>query len=286
MIADVLNDYLVDCGDKQSQPNVVAGRVLKLLDFWGARPVSAITPATVKAYGLASGVGPGTLKRELGILRAALNYSAEKLRRLKDAPFIPMPETPPGRDRWLTRSEAARLLWETRNTRCDTRAYLGLYVRLALYTGARPGALLDLRWPQVRFSEGKHGVIDFNPPGRVRTSKGRPRVPMTPAIHSMLLRAKATHGSDLGPVINRRGESLGDLGMSFARAVERAGMETDGPDKVTPHTLRHTCGSWLAQRGVDLFKIGRWLGHSAAKTTELYAHLHPDDLADVKAAKR
>lgn len=39
------------------------------------------------------------------------------------------------------------------------------------------------------------------------------------------------------------------------------------------HLLRHTFASRLAQKGVSLYKIGRWMGHSDVRTTEIYSHL-------------
>ena len=269
-IADCLADYLEECGHQQSQPKAVASRTEKLLRFWGRDTVASVSTRRCKDYGRWSNVQDNTLRRELGMLRAALNYAVQE-NRLDRAPFVRLPEPPPGRDRWLTRNEAAQLLWECRKARSDTRPYLTLYVRLALYTGARPGAVMGLRWPQIKWAEGQGGIIDFNPPKAKKTNKRRARVPMTPRISSMLHRAKRTHGSDLGSVINRRGVAIADIGSSFAAACERAGLED-----VKPHTLRHTRGTWLAQQGVDFFQISGWLGQSIARTTELYAHHHPD----------
>jgi len=49
--------------------------------------------------------------------------------------------------------------------------------------------------------------------------------------------------------------------------------------------LRHTAASWMAERGVDMFRISRYLGHSDTKVTERrYAKLHPDFLADAADA--
>ena len=62
---------------------------------------------------------------------------------------------------------------------------------------------------------------------------------------------------------------------SFDAACARAKL-TD----VTPHVLRHTCGTWLAQRGKDLHTIGGMLGHSDPRTTKLYTHHHPEHLRD------
>jgi integrase len=88
--------------------------------------------------------------------------------------------------------------------------------------------------------------------------------------------------SDVGFVIHDKGRSIKDIGDSGMAAS--AGPAKAGLVDVTPHTLRHTCGTWMAQEGTDLHKIGGWLGHSSARTTELYAHHHPDFMADAKRA--
>jgi hypothetical protein len=40
----------------------------------------------------------------------------------------------------------------------------------------------------------------------------------------------------------------------------------------------------MAQRGVPMHQIAGYLGHSVARTTELYAHHHPDYMREAKAA--
>ena len=40
----------------------------------------------------------------------------------------------------------------------------------------------------------------------------------------------------------------------------------------------------MAQRGVSLQQTGGWLGHSDSRTTQLYAHHHPDFMGDALAA--
>ena len=55
---------------------------------------------------------------------------------------------------------------------------------------------------------------------------------------------------------------------AFNTVAEAAGVEW-----VTPHILRHTFASQLAIKGVSIFKISKWLGHSDVKTTMIYAHL-------------
>lgn len=39
------------------------------------------------------------------------------------------------------------------------------------------------------------------------------------------------------------------------------------------HDLRHSCASMLINAGVDLYTVGKILGHSSPVTTQRYAHL-------------
>lgn len=63
--------------------------------------------------------------------------------------------------------------------------------------------------------------------------------------------------------------SYWQLRDGFDEARKKAGL----PTGVTLHTLRHTCASWLINAGVDLYTVGRILGHSSPLTTARYAHL-------------
>lgn len=193
--------------------------------------------------------------------------------RLTEAPFVKTPPKQEGKDRFLTRSEAARLLWAARK-KSKSRLHLPLFIMLG-YTGARSEAILSLRWfPQVDLDRRQ---INFNPPGRERTKKGRARVPVPRKLAWFLERARLRSNSAF--VLSYHGEAIKQIKHGFASACARAGLEG-----VTPHTLRHTCGTWLAQQGVPLWQIAGWLGHSDLRTTEMYAHHHPDHLAAAREA--
>jgi integrase len=206
-----------------------------------------------------------TISRELGILRSALSWAVQN-ELLTSAPFVKLPPKQPGRDRWLTRSEVARLLWSARQEP-KARLHLPLFILLALYTGARSEAILTLKWfPQVNLDRSR---IDYNPPRRPQTLKRRPQVRIAQRLRTFLILAKTRTNSPY--VLTWHGDPIGSIKHSLASAANRAGL-----DGVTAHTLRHTCGTWLAQAGVPLYEIAGILGHTNARTTELYAHHHPD----------
>lgn len=280
LIADVLAAYARERGAETASPERIGFAIDRLLDYWGELRVDAITPETCKRYRRErqaardgrAGAKDGTIRKELGVLRAAVNHD-QKEGRLTRAPFVWLPSKPPARDRWLTRGEAARLLLQARKTH-RSRLHLPLFILIALSTGARKGAILDLEWRQVDLVAGR---IDFNPPGRERTSKGRPIIPIPRGLLWFLRAAhrRATTKS----VLAYEGARIGDVKKGFAGAARKAKLAG-----VTPHTLRHTAGTWMAQRGVPLREIAGWLGHTDARTTELYAHHHPDHLTNARRA--
>lgn len=274
-IADVLAIYAEEhAAEHTASPETVYYAIKALLGWWGDRTCDYVKPETCKAYvkaRAAQRIAASTAGRELTVLRAALGY-AHKNGKLVDKPFVELPPRPPGRDRWLTRSEAAALLRCSRHDP-QARGHLPLFILLALTTGARPTALFELRWTQIDFDRDR---IDFNPPGRKRTTKGRPIISIPRRLRWFLLRAHALASSPY--VLAFNGKKLGSVKKSFRRACGRAGL---GPE-VVPYTLRHTAGTWLAQAGVPLWQIGGWLGHTQARTTELYAHHHPSHMAEAR----
>lgn len=279
-VADVIGAYAAEHVPHVASVETAAAACDRLLSWWGGRVVGDISPQTCKEYARSRTfngrqVKAGTAARELTVLRAALNHAVRE-KRLAAAPYVWTPQRAPARDRWLTRSEVARLIRAARRNRVSKAQgrHIPLFILMALYTGARRGALLDLRWPQVDL---ERGLIDFNPPGRKRTNKGRPIIPVSPKLLTVLKHCRKRSRGD--HVISRRGAGVASVKTGFRNAARLAGLPG-----VTPHTLRHTAGTWMAQRGVDLWKIAGYLGHSHARTTELYAHHSPHYLREAAEA--
>ena len=131
------------------------------------------------------------------------------------------------------------------------RLYLPLFILLGLYTGQRKKAILSLRWTQVDLDNAR---INFNSPGARRTNKRRARIPIPTRLLPHLRRARL-RGTELGFVINDNGVRIRDIKRGFASACQRARL-----NHVTPHVLRHTCATWLMQRGVTLWDAAGFLG--------------------------
>jgi integrase len=263
-VTDVLNEYQQQRGPKTAAPERIAYAVLALTDFFEGNSVADITPQTCGRYVEKRGRSAGTVRRELGVLRAAINF-AHRNGRITRPIAVELPERPESRDRWLTRSEVAQLIRAARTP--QARLYLPLFILIGLYTGRRKEAILSLRWPQVNLDA---CTINFEVAGRRRTNKRRGIVPIPLRLLPHLRRARR-RGTDLGYVLHIDGERIGDIKKGFAAACERAGIQG-----VTPHTLKHTAATRLMQAGTDPWQAAGFLSTSVETLLRVYGHHHPD----------
>jgi integrase len=235
----------------------------KLTEHFKAAKVSTLTPEALKAYErerAKKGIKRGTVRRELAVLSAALNF-AQKNGKVTTFPRIVLPAPGAAKTAHLDEEEVRALVAATKRV-----PHLYVWTMLALNTGGRKGALLELTWTQVQFDS---GMIYLNPEGREQTTKGRAIVPMSSTLRDCLSQAYQRRSSPF--VVEYRKGRVSDIKKAFAHACREAGLVG-----VTPHTLRHTAGTLMAKGGVDLHVIAKVLGHSYSKTTQLYAHHRPE----------
>ena len=243
----------------------------RLAAHFGAKSPEAIQDEDIHAYTAArqrAGVAPGTIRTEVQALRAALRWAKDKTLIAK-APALPLPPRSQAKERWLSRAEAARLVLG-----CEA-PHIELFVQLCLHTAARKAAILDLTWDRVDL---ERRTIDYRVPGRPATNKGRARVPINDTLLAIMRQA---HDVRLGErVIEWAGERIASVKTGFRAAVGRAGLKD-----VTPHTLRHTAITWMAQAGVPWWEIAGMAGHTSPTMLETtYGHHHPDHLSKASAA--
>jgi len=186
-------------------------------------------------------LSPATINRRLAVLRASLRHAWRAGMTAQDyGSMVRMLPEPRGREVFLTPGQVEAIAGEMTVER-GREAIL-----LLAYTGLRAGELLGISSADLT----SDAVL-------VRSSKnGRPR--------SVPIPASARHLLSALPL----GLSYSQLQWSFRSARNAAGLP-----HVRLHDLRHTCASWLVNKGVPLPVIAKILGHLAPQTTYRYAHV-------------
>lgn len=209
----------------------------------------------------------GTVRRELGVLVAALSHAVRRKRiSREDVPRFELPPDSLPRVRWLTLEEEQQLVAACTVERNGRLTRIYRFLILALETAGRKEALETLRWFQVDFQLGR---IDLNPVGRSQTNKRRPVVRMSERLRAVLERAYREKTSSY--VLDHPGNGR----EAFDRIVITSKLEN-----VTPHTLRHTWATRAARAGVSMRQIADWLGDNIATVERNYYHHSPDYLQE------
>lgn len=260
-ISDMLDDYLLEQQERAKRGAVTAQyNILRLKPFFGNLRPDQITRSLCQKYAKSrtnDGVKPGTIRREMDTLRAAIKFCAPN-----SGAVFEKPPAPPPRDRWLTRDELSRLLDAAGDT-----WHLQVFIHIAIATAARKGAILELTWDQIDFARREIKLRTDDMDGR----KGRPlALPMTDSLAAVLDLAYQVRTCN--QVIEYAGKPVMEIKGAFNRAAARAGM----PD-VTPHILRHTAAVWMASAGVPMAQIAQFMGHkNDIVTQQVYARFAPD----------
>ena len=144
-------------------------------------------------------------------------------------------------------------------------------VKLLVFTGARLGEVLGLRWEWVNFERGEARLPD--------SKSGAKTLHLPPPALAVLALLPRLDGNPHLIVGAKEGAALVNLEKPW-RAIRAAA----GLDDVRLHDLRHAFASVAASSGMGLPIIGKMLGHTQAATTARYAHLASDPVKAAAAA--
>lgn len=195
---------------------------------------------------------------------------------------VALPPKGLARQRWLTRDEVAKLLWTCWRTRevqegkpTDKRPlrHLVRALLIGVYTGSRPGAILNASWrpgPGLSWIDTANGLFHRHPDGEVETDKRQPTVRLSPRLLAHLRRWEQIDAGQTY-VVTFRGAKVASVKTALHTASRLAGV-----DPVTAYTLRHTAASWLVARGLPTRKVADFIGTGEQMILSHYGHLAPD----------
>lgn len=209
---------------------------------------------------------PGSVGRVIIILRYVFNLVARwKVLPPGTNPAAGIPVPPDvQRSRYLSQEEAARLL---ASIRADENQIAAKAIMLLFLTGARRNEVTQAEWSYIDWQQ----CTLFVP----RSKNGRSRYIQLNSSAINLLRSVPR--ADANPYIfpaPTTGRPMPHLFFPWDRIRKRAGLQD-----FRLHDLRHSFASFVINERGDLYEVQKLLGHSNPRTTQRYAHLSREKLA-------
>jgi integrase len=289
-VSELLDQYLeshVGAKNKASTAEDAARLANKLIrPALGRLKVADVTGADVARFHAANARTPYQANRARSVLSKAFNLAETwGYRERHSNPCADVEKFPEkARERFLSPAEFAALgealakaerdealviesEGKARSVRVSKWAVAA--IRLLIFTGARHGEILGLRWEMMDWQAGRANLPD--------SKTGKKPLMLPPAALEVLRSLDMPRGGK-GYVI-RGGDytdpetPLANLKGPWGTVRVAAGL----PD-VRPHDLRHSFASVMVAGGASLPLIGALLGHRDVKTTARYAHLATDPL--------
>lgn len=218
-------------------------------------------------------LAPRTIEYAFACIRMVMSHAIENnyyqgMNPIKKLKHNDKPKYDNRRTRFFPHKEADQLLQSLRK---KSMSVYNMTI-LSMHCGLRAGEIFSLTWGDVDLT---HGLLTLRD-----TKSGRNRtISMTSEVRDMLNSLPlGQHGELVFP--NMKGGKRREMSKTFQRTVDERGMNdgvTDIKQKLTFHSCRHTCASWLVMSGVPLFTVQKILGHSTISMTERYAHLAPKE---------
>ncbi|MEB0134774.1 site-specific integrase [Actimicrobium sp. CCC2.4] len=218
---------------------------------------------------LKRGNKPATVNRYLALVRNLLHMARDEWQWIDTFPKIRMLAGEVERDRWLTRSEADRLI-----AACPV--HLAALVRFALATGLRAREITGLEWSRVDL---ERQTAWLN-----RTKNGTPRgVPLNEDAVTVLQEQLGRHPQ---ACFTYKGNPIrwDVTNTAWHNAIRKAELSD-----FRFHDLRHTWASWHRQAGTscdELKDLGGWKSRVMVDRYAKYATAHLQVAASRIAGKK
>ena len=229
--------------------------------------LSQMTPFVLekcKNQWIKDGRGIYVINRDLRTIRTALHKAESWGYALKqDWTTVKYIRVPKGRLHFFSPSDL-RALHDVCHGMFKTLLYLGAFA------GMRRSEMAHLEWSDIDFARNRIHIT----PKHEWTPKDYERrwIPMAPDLAAYLSQLSARKRGRYVLNGDNKPANVEVLSVYFRRLVKKAGVSQGNI-----HTLRHTYASRYVQSGGNIYKLKSYLGHTSIDTTQIYAHLAPDD---------
>ena len=294
-IADALSVYMVEKIAHSARPKAGVAMVENLGGFFGERSIGELNGRLQRDFAKQRG-SQSAARRELELLAAAINYHVKDMVGGVQTLFRPtLPDAQEPRQRWLTRSEATRLIWAAWRKRANhygiegryTSKHIARFILVGLYTGTRASAICGaaliptIGRGHINLETGQFRRLAY---GKRESDKRQPTINLPPRLLAHIRRWHRL-GISTRAVVEHHGVPVNHIASGWDAVVEKAGLKTDiKQQKVLRHTLRHTAISWYLHSGVPPHQVSDYCGVSEAIIRKVYKHHIPGGFDNLLAS--
>jgi len=249
----------------------IRSAVNSYLKYFGTIQLSELSRKSISEYlqYRTNKVSPYVVKREIAYLSGMFNwgitwrYMNENLTK-----GIKKPKLPEKQPLFFSETDFEILLRTIDNQDIKDPAIF------AISTGLRQMELLTLRWSQINFKQ--HTLILDNRNHITKSKKVR-SIPLNLKAMQVLTQRQICSSTDFVFTYNSVPIKQDFISKKFKKYVIKSGLNP----KLTFHSLRASFGSWLVQKGCNIYDVMTLMGHSDVRvTTQFYASLTTDNLRD------
>ncbi len=235
--------------------------------------LKAIKPEHIETFkaALAKGHKPRTPNEALGALRALVSRAIRLGLYSGPNPFTGVEMLPDRRKapEWLSAEQMESVMDAATKHSRNALFFFGL----CIFAGLRKMEAIMTRWEWIDLQAGLlhvRGSEDFF----IKDGEDR-TIPLHSRLRAILEPYHESEGYLIAPEKLKLGKHRYrfEISKTFTAVTKAAGVHP----WCHPHILRHTFASQLVSAGVELYKVSKWLGHADFATTQIYAHLRPQD---------
>jgi len=285
---ELFDRYMTDHAEAHKKPKSIE-QDRRLIDIhlrpaFGAKKIIDVKRSDVAAMHKNLGTTPYQANRALSLLSKAMNLAeswalrpdgsnpcrhVKKYREMKRDRFLSAQELARVGEA-LFAAEVGEITFEKKarnggKTHARISANAIAAIRLLIFTGARRGEVLSLKWEHVNIEQSRLELPD--------SKTGAKFVYLPAPARSVLAGLPRVEGNPHVIVGAKPGAHLVNIKDPWSAIRDAAGLP-----EVRIHDLRHSFASIGAGGGMSLPVIGALLGHKNTATTARYAHLSDDPL--------
>jgi integrase len=267
-VADLFEEFWEEELGKMKSGKNQKGLIVKdVIPTWGTRKAVSITRRD--AVLLIDDVikrAPITANRLQSVLVRMFNFAAER-GILEHSPLAGMKKKPEQARQRVLADEEIRLLWsvlDLDDKTMDVYRVSKLALKMILLSGQRPGEVCGMTWEEID-QEGS-----WNIPAERRKVKIAQRIPLSSMSLEIIEQARIYSRESRFVFASPFKKNSHLMTHTLSKAIIRHWQEIGFKEPFTPHDLRRTLRTRLAEIGVDDVVAERVLGHKLQGIMAVY----------------